>query len=64
MSIEDEKLSKQMIAARAAMYRYRDALSALAGNEISAELCQEIETARERIAKYRTRYRTSSESSE
>lgn len=57
MNDDDEKLSQQMIAARQVMDKHREALSALAGNEISPELRRKMEVARERMEKYRTVYR-------
>ncbi|MFI0847671.1 hypothetical protein [Mesorhizobium sp. IMUNJ 23232] len=56
MTNENENFEKQLEAAREGMDRYRTALSALAGNDISEQLRLRIEVARERMAKYKAVY--------
>lgn len=56
MTNETEKFEKQVQAAHEGMDRDRAALSALAGNDVSDELRNQIEVARVRMTKYRAVY--------
>jgi hypothetical protein len=49
---------RQLDAAREVMDRHREALSALAGADMSEEFQHQLEIARERMEKYKVAYRS------